>query len=96
LVKEMSLEEFKNLSEVQTGRKIVDWEEVLRHFSGKVVLFEDVKKYVEKKYGKYLWYSEWRSIAERYALKKGFVILTKKRLVENRVRRLWYIEVIQE
>ena len=96
MVREMSLEEFKNLSEVQTGRKIVDWDEVLKHFNRKVVLFEDVKKYVQQKYKKYLWYSEWKSIAERYALKKGYVIMSKKRLVENRVRRLWYIEVIQE
>ena len=96
MVKEMSLEEFKNLSEVESGRKIVDWEEVLRHFSGKVVLFEDVKRYVQEKYGKYLWYSEWRSIAERYGMKKDYVVMSKKRLVNNRVRRLWYIEVVQE
>ena len=92
---EMSLEEFKGLSEVERERGIVDWMSVLKEFSGKVVTYGDVKEYIREKYGKFLWYSEWSNVCERYGLKKNVVILSKKRLINNRIRRLWYIEVIE-
>ena len=77
-------------------RGIVDWNAVFKELSGKAVLFEDVKKLVKKQYGKVLSCSEWEDEAERMSFKEGIVVLSKKRRIGNRVRRLWYIKVVEE
>ena len=74
---------------------IVDWNAVFKELSGKVVLFEDVKKLVKEQYGKVLSSSEWEDQAERISLKGRVLVLSRKRRIGNRLRRLWYIKVIE-
>ena len=89
-------------AEEETTRKkkprkegIVDWNAVFKELSGKVVLFEDVKKLVKERYGKVLSYSEWEDKAERMSLKEGVLVLSRKRRIGNRLRRIWYIKVLE-
>lgn len=79
----------------ESRRGIVDWNAVFKELSGKAVLFEDVKRLVKKQYGKVLSYSEWKDEAERMSLKEGVLVLSRKRRIGNRVRRLWYIKVVE-
>lgn len=93
---EMSVEEFKSLSESGSGesRGIVDWDKVLNELNGRVVSFNLVKKKVKEEYGKRLYYSEWTGVIERRVDNKELEVESSKLLSGGRRRRFWLIRVL--
>jgi len=91
---EISVEEFKSMSEKENSG--VNWDKVLGDLSklNKVVDFNYVKDKVKKEYKSNLYRSVWMGVLERREEKKEIEVISKKLKVGNRLRRYWLIKML--